>query len=598
MSTVPGAPDPSRDLLRRLTQALQAANSGSPDVAARIEELKRNLADQVAAIEAQLATPGTPAPAPAVPRSGWGTWLGGAGLVAAGAAIPYLAMHLAEVTSAFQSLHFDVGGRWAPLVIVLAVGALAGWLNGFLTKSAFVLPRLYRRDGQWMIFPGSLGNGVGGALAALLTVGLGGPWGAGLFSPTGAEPVVTPALLLAAAVAGFTGSRVLTGERNTQALSLGVVDALLRRADPAAAALARDATSALERAAVASSGRLPGATTPHPGAAPPRAAGMTDQPGAVPGRRPDLIGLAVIVLGAAAAVLGSTVSRSGPGGAQSASVDRPIDPPLRPPMPYFHPQNHGTYQLGQFQNLFVLRAPDNLSLEDIDGCLSPKRWDRSRFFRSTLAPPYSGSYYFDGCVMADANNLYLAADVNDPFPLRGNVDPRGKQLDDPRDRKSHIYEGGSIQIHLADLDEKGVALTNDNRVSVQMWSRDADQNKDSKTKWQGWLALNRKGEQAVTLVGNTDYRGRFRRRAGGYTVEYAIPWKTLRQGRALPGSRKLAFCWDVHWSNEKGDAFTAKLTEFVNADYCRGIDYTTSLSYADPRMWGTATLPEANGAAR
>src|SRR5207249_12309875 len=109
---------------------------------------------------------------------------------------------------------FTVAGRWAPLGIGLAAGALAGCLNGFLAQGASVLPRLYRRDGQWMIFPGSLGNGAVGALAALLTVGVGGPWGAGVFSPAGPDQIVTPALLAAAAVAGFTGSRALTGKRD------------------------------------------------------------------------------------------------------------------------------------------------------------------------------------------------------------------------------------------------------------------------------------------------------------------------------------------------------------------------------------------------
>ncbi|QEH33974.1 hypothetical protein OJF2_25070 [Aquisphaera giovannonii] len=105
------------------------------------------------------------------------------------------------------------------LLLVSAAGALGGLLNALLGGSGFILPRLTQVSGSNVVVPGFLGNVLTGAVAAVISFGLYGPFSGVAVVTTPAVAAIptmpvqlTLAALAGAALVGFSGSRWLTAE--------------------------------------------------------------------------------------------------------------------------------------------------------------------------------------------------------------------------------------------------------------------------------------------------------------------------------------------------------------------------------------------------
>jgi hypothetical protein len=113
---------------------------------------------------------------------------------------------------------------WKILLIVSGAGALGGLLNALMGGAGFILPRLTVVGGLHVLAPGFIGNVLAGAVAALISFGLYGPFSTmpilntGQSSP-GATPLpaqLTLATLAGAALIGYSGSRWITAEADKQ----------------------------------------------------------------------------------------------------------------------------------------------------------------------------------------------------------------------------------------------------------------------------------------------------------------------------------------------------------------------------------------------
>jgi hypothetical protein len=145
---------------------------------------------------------------------------------------------------------------WRVLLAVTGAGALGGVLNALVAGTGLVFPHFLTAEGGRILVPGFAGTIVVGALAALVSFGLYGPFAAmELVRGSGPEerPPVPAARFTVAAFAGailvgFAGGRWITAEADKQlnhATAVQVTQAaerLAAKASPAPAAAALSPT--------------------------------------------------------------------------------------------------------------------------------------------------------------------------------------------------------------------------------------------------------------------------------------------------------------------------------------------------------------------
>jgi ferric-dicitrate binding protein FerR (iron transport regulator) len=197
----------------------------------------------------------------------------------------------------------------------------------------------------------------------------------------------------------------------------------------------------------------------------------------------------------------------------------------------------------------------------IDGRLD--EWGRAAgFARSGHPDAARRAEWADGWMMYDAGDLYIAAHVKDPYPMRSTIDPAVDA--------DLGWRGGSVQVRLstdrimgwpvhANSDqyfadrgveptaEQKAAANNPRLAHLTMWFH-APSKTPCLTIGYGMLA----GQLAVNPEG---FRGGFVSDADGkgYTLEYSIPWSLLRCPDDPPQSGDvLAAIWQVHWGDEGG----------------------------------------------
>jgi hypothetical protein len=153
---------------------------------------------------------------------------------------------------------------WEVLVLIAAAGGVGGLLNGLFVHNGFLLPRLLRPDGRWVLLPGLAGNVGIGAAAALITVF----WSTRPVEPGAESFVLTIPILGSAVVAGFAGARALSGRQDGTLLREAVRKALERPASPEDAEQVHQAGSALDVLRLAVGQGRP-APAPAPAPAPP-----------------------------------------------------------------------------------------------------------------------------------------------------------------------------------------------------------------------------------------------------------------------------------------------------------------------------------------
>ena len=109
---------------------------------------------------------------------------------------------------------------WIFLLIIFLAGAIGGVINALMTDNAFVLPKAeITKENARIYRPGILGNILISGVAACVSWGLYGPFGAAYIvggqttqSGTQIEPGVTLAAFVGAILVGIAGARWITNE--------------------------------------------------------------------------------------------------------------------------------------------------------------------------------------------------------------------------------------------------------------------------------------------------------------------------------------------------------------------------------------------------
>jgi hypothetical protein len=109
---------------------------------------------------------------------------------------------------------------WILLLIIFAAGAIGGIVNAIMTDNAFVLPKAEITQEKSKIYrPGILGNIIISGVAACVSWGLYGPFGAIYIAggqitkyDAGTRPGITLAAFVGAILVGVAGARWFTNE--------------------------------------------------------------------------------------------------------------------------------------------------------------------------------------------------------------------------------------------------------------------------------------------------------------------------------------------------------------------------------------------------
>lgn len=225
----------------------------------------------------------------------------------------------------------------------------------------------------------------------------------------------------------------------------------------------------------------------------------------------------------------------------------------------------------------------------IDGDLSD--WNRAHAFRSACLPPYDQSYFIEGFMGYDEENLYLAAHVGDPEPMRN------------RSRGPLLFAGGSVIVRLAADRNLGWPLQaySKNASKRQRIARGDADNPGILSLVLTYDAVNE--EPALTLQYGLSlqkpdatphgWHGAFRRDANGrgYTLEYSIPWQFFHSEANLPRPGDALPClWTVHWSDTEGRICRGQLIEVTNEDPQASLGISPANFFQHGPCWGRARV--------
>ena len=224
----------------------------------------------------------------------------------------------------------------------------------------------------------------------------------------------------------------------------------------------------------------------------------------------------------------------------------------------------------------------------IDGDLS--EWTPAKPFQSACAPPYHASYFVEGRMMYDANNLYLAAHVGDPDPMCNRA---GGIMD---------FAGGSVIVRVStdrnlgwplkgsqlDAHNKKAPPLPDSvsqRVTSLILSYDKSAEQPRLRLQHGFIFTPSAGPRPPE-----GWKGQFRMDTDGrgYTLEYAIPWRLLNCAEDPPrAGDSMAALWMVHWSDANGRVCRGQLVDVTSPQsQARGISPTHFFLHGP--TWGRA----------
>jgi len=225
-----------------------------------------------------------------------------------------------------------------------------------------------------------------------------------------------------------------------------------------------------------------------------------------------------------------------------------------------------------------------------DGVL--EEWDTRFAFRGGCQPPYAETYFLEGMMMYDTENLYLAARVGDPDPLCNRA-PKGLE-----------FAGGSVIVRISTdaaqgwplkgtLVENGVdsylakPLSEEAKsvliTGIVMWyDAQADRAR---------IKLGRGLDYHDPVADPPGWQGAFRKTAEGrgYTLEYVISWRLLNSSDRPPkAGDTLAALWMVHWSDAEGRAARGQLVEVTNHQPHPGQEIPPYVYFQNGPSWGKA----------
>ena len=245
------------------------------------------------------------------------------------------------------------------------------------------------------------------------------------------------------------------------------------------------------------------------------------------------------------------------------------------------------YSRSEVETVRVAYAPQAVTP---DGDLS--EWNRAAAFRCACQPPFAEAYHVEGLMMYDAENLYLAAHVGDPEPMR-NAAPEGFE-----------FAGGSVIVRVSTdvalgwplkgtLVEDGPGsyrmrplsadTTNDQIICVVMWY-------DAQAR-RARIKLEHGIDQHSKQIDPPGWQGVFRKDKDGrgYTLEYVLPWRLLNCSERPPrAGDTLAALWMVHWSDAEGRIARGQLVEVTNHQPHKGQELPPYIYFQNGPSWGKA----------
>ncbi len=110
---------------------------------------------------------------------------------------------------------------WQIIFIVLLAGAIGGVVNALMTDNGFILPKYENASGNKILRPGVIGNVLIGAIAAVISWGLYGPFANFIILPNkpGIDPPsITVAAFVGAMLVGVAGAKWLSNETDKKLL--------------------------------------------------------------------------------------------------------------------------------------------------------------------------------------------------------------------------------------------------------------------------------------------------------------------------------------------------------------------------------------------
>ncbi len=142
---------------------------------------------------------------------------------------------------------------WTVMLLVAVAGGVGGAVNAYLADNGFAFPKHEKLDGTVIIRPGFLGTIAVGAVAAVVSWGLYGPFAsANLVGPdtllANGAPSVAVSALMGAVLVGMGGGRWLTDYSDKQLLKAAAVKAtaIAKTADEGAKVAIASPAGALE----------------------------------------------------------------------------------------------------------------------------------------------------------------------------------------------------------------------------------------------------------------------------------------------------------------------------------------------------------------
>jgi hypothetical protein len=244
------------------------------------------------------------------------------------------------------------------------------------------------------------------------------------------------------------------------------------------------------------------------------------------------------------------------------------------PLPLTGPgagQERRYYGPAEHSRILVHRAPATML---IDGHLD--EWAGDPGFTGTQTGAPGCPEWADGRMMYDENNLYIAARVGDPMPLRSVIDP---DVD-----AGWGWRGGAVQVRVSTdrrmgwpAQGNGPSYYGQRRLEPTAAHRELAKNPRLRhlTMWfhapteTPCLTINEGMLFADFQVNPTGFTGAFVKAADGkgYTMEYAIPWSLLGCADDPPQSGDvLAAVWQVLWGDDAGRLRREQMVEIRNPD--------------------------------
>ena len=133
-------------------------------------------------------------------------------------------------------------------MILILAGGVGGVVNALMTDNGFILPKWEDANGNKIWRPGMVGNVIIGAVAAIISWGLYGPFADYIFigdpNPNAAKPNLTVAAVVGAILIGVGGARWLSNEVDKKLLKSAAVAAAAGNPAPDAAIKMMAATPA------------------------------------------------------------------------------------------------------------------------------------------------------------------------------------------------------------------------------------------------------------------------------------------------------------------------------------------------------------------